>query len=144
MAGASLALADLNGLFAAFNEQYLTDPSFAWLMRPSTWAKVCALDTTATSALTMPRMNVAGYNFVGNLYGLPVCLSSNMPAATSNLFPIIGGAWKSGFILAERGPRTLTVDTMTAPGLRKYYMRSRFGSAVLANTALKCLKWATS
>jgi HK97 family phage major capsid protein len=137
-----LLLSDIENLLAAFREEYLLDPSFCFMMRPSTWRSVFAAGRTSVSgvvdaAFLMPRNPT--------LYGFPVRLTTAMPAVGTNTFPIVAGAWKRAYALCARSPMMVTIDaSITAPGLVKYRVRRRYGGTPRANDAAKLVKFAVS
>jgi HK97 family phage major capsid protein len=137
-----LLLSDIENLLAAFREEYLLDPSFAFMMRPAVLRSLYAAGRTGVSgvvdaAFLMPRNPT--------LYGFPVKLTTAMPAIAANAFPIVAGAWKRAYALCARSPMMVTIDaSITAPGLVKYRVRRRYGATPRANDAAKLVKFATS
>jgi HK97 family phage major capsid protein len=138
-----ILLSDIELLLSRFAERYLLDPSFAFMMRPSTWRAVCAAGRSGTvlgvvdAAFTMRRPFT--------LYGYPVRLTSAMPAIAGDAFPIAAGAWRSAYALVTRGPMVIVVDdNITSPGSVKYYIRQRYGGTVLNNDSAKVLKYAAT
>lgn len=141
LAGATIVLADIENLLGAFQEAYLLDPSFSFVMRPSTWRTVLGAPRAGTVASTEAPFTM---ELPPTLYGYPVKLSTAVPAISANSFSILAGSWQRGYALVSRGPMLITADEVTVPGQTKFHVRRRYGGTVRANNAAKILKFGTS
>jgi HK97 family phage major capsid protein len=137
LAGATVALADVNKLLKHFNGVYRTGGNFTFLMQPATWDTLWDVGNPTDAPFLQPQ-------FLPQLRGHRVALSENMPAIGTNNFAIAAGDWKKGYALVTRGPAMLTIDEVTTVGVCKYHYRIRYGGCIRQSNALKLLKWATS
>ena len=120
----------------SFAEEYLAEPSFAIMMRPSTFRRIVRFANPSEAVFLMPRSPT--------LFGIPVRFTSAMPAVAANTFPIVAGCWKRGYSLVSRGNLSIIFDNITAPGSLKWHGQIRYGATVRNNDALKLFKAATS
>ena len=141
LAGANVALPDIEGLLGAFAEEYLLDPSFRIMMRPKTWFTLAGAPRTGTSASTEAPFLIPAAPLV---YGYPVEMTSAVAAIGTNSYSILAGAWKRGLLLVTRGPALLTIDEVSILGYAIYRFRVRYGACIRDNNAIKVLKFGTS
>ncbi len=131
----SLRFSDVENLLNEFAEEYLADPSFALVMRRSTWHAMLAAENIGGTMLTMPRQPT--------LFGYPVrfCGAMDAIAGTATVFCVAAGAWREGYKLVTRGSMQLTNDQgFSVPGYVEWYARQRWGGIVRDNRAIKLLK----
>ena len=98
---AALTIADVLGLFFALPEPYTVgSPGPVWLMKNATLALIRALTTTN---FAFNQVEQAGSNQAGAmLYGYPVIVTANMPAATTGLKSVALVNFASSTVLVER------------------------------------------
>ena len=98
---AALTIADVLGLFFALPEPYTVgSPGPVWLMKNATLALIRALTTTN---FAFNQVEQAGSNQTGAmLYGYPVIVTANMPAATTGLKSVALVNFASSTVLVER------------------------------------------
>jgi len=98
---AALTIADVLGLFFAMPEPYTVgSPGPVWLMKNATLALIRALTTTN---FAFNQVEQAGSNQAGAmLYGYPVIVTANMPAATTGLKSVALVNFASSTVLVER------------------------------------------
>ena len=98
---AALTIADVLGLFFAMPEPYTVgSPGPVWLMKNATLALIRALTTTN---FAFNQVEQAGSSQSGAmLYGYPVIVTANMPAATTGLKSVALVNFASSTVLVER------------------------------------------
>ena len=98
---AALTIADVLGLFFALPEPYTVgSPGPVWVMKNATLALIRALTTTN---FAFNQVEQAGSSQSGAmLYGYPVIVTANMPAATTGLKSVALVNFASSTVLVER------------------------------------------
>lgn len=124
---------DVENLLGEFNEEYLSDPSFAIIMRAKTWRTMLAAESIADAALTMPRRP--------SLYGYPVRFCSAVDAIAGDAYCVVAGAWKAAYKLVALGELATIIDAgVTTPGFVRWHAYRRFGGVVRDCNAAKLLR----
>lgn len=134
-----IAADDLISLVYTLNSQYRSGAAF--VMNSLTTAIVRKLKSTQGEYYWQPSLQAGQPD---SLMGYPVETWEQMPAATSNLFPIAFGNFRRGYVLVDRVGMRITRDDVTAIGHVKFYVRRREGGIVLNNDAIKLIKFASS
>jgi HK97 family phage major capsid protein len=117
---------------------YMLDPSaVAWVMNRSTASTIRQLKDSYGQYLWQPSIQS---NVPSMLLGYPVFLTDAMPAATSGNFPIAFGNFRRGYLIGDRSEMRLTIDdSISTPGIVKFYARKRVFGSVLNHEAVRLL-----
>lgn len=114
--------------------------SAQWLMSDATMATVRKLKDSDGNYLWQPGLTL---DAPATLLGKPIAIDDNMPAISSNTYPIAFGDWKRGYLIVDRiGIRTLR-DPYTSKPYVKFYTTKRVGGGVQDFAAIKLLKIST-
>ena len=131
-AGAAMVWDDLINTVAALPSMYLTLPTTAWMMHPSTVQAIRKMKTTTTIPQFMevhePDGGVNAY-----LYGLTVIVNpylDEIGAQSSGNFPIYLACWDSFMTIADGEEFTFKRYDQTAPGFITLYAEMRVASSV--------------
>lgn len=113
-------------------EQYLN--SGTWLMNRSTVQAALQLKDGAGNYLWQPSF-MAGQP--STILGLPVRMSTSMPAVAANALSVALGAFKEAYMIVDRLGITVQRDPYTAKPLVEMYFRKRVGGDVTNFDAIK-------
>jgi HK97 family phage major capsid protein len=113
-------------------EQYLN--SGTWLMNRSTVQAALQLKDGAGNYLWQPSF-MAGQP--STILGLPVRMSTSMPAVTANTLSVALGAFKEAYMIVDRLGITVQRDPYTDKPLVEMYFRKRVGGDVTNFDAIK-------
>jgi len=113
-----------------------------WAMNSTVQGTVRKFKDTTDQYLWAPGL-VGGQP--STLLGFPIRTLEAMDDATTDLFPILFGDFRRGYLIVDRVGLRITVDNnITVPGFIQWYIRKRVGGILLDNNALKAGKFATS
>jgi HK97 family phage major capsid protein len=129
-------------LFFTLKPEYRANAT--WIMASPTLAALRKFKDSTGSPIWQPSMGAGVDQGDGFLLGRPVCVCESVPAIGANAFAVGVGDLKQAYELIQIGPLEITRDDVTTPGKTKYYVRSRWGGAVLDNDSLKWLKLAAT
>lgn len=141
---AALDMDKLIEMSLSIKDRYLLDAAnVAWVMSRGTAAMIAKLKSSGGGDYLWQPSAQAG--MPNMLLGYPVYLTDSMPAATAGEFPIAFGNFRRGYVIADRSEMRLTVDeSISAPGLTKFYARKRVGACVLDHQSVRLLRYASS
>lgn len=113
-------------------EQYLTRGT--WLMNRTTVAAALKLKDGEGNYLWSPGLREDAFS---TLIGLPVRMSTTMPAVAANALSIALADWREAYMIVDRLGITIQRDPYTAKPFVEFYTRKRVGGDVVNFEAIK-------
>jgi HK97 family phage major capsid protein len=113
----------------------------AWMMNDAVQAYVRTFKDGEGNYLWRPGLEPGAPN---TLLGKPVETDDNMPAITTNTFPIAFGNFRRGYLIVDRIGTRILRDPYTAKPYVMFYTTKRVGGGVVNFEAIKLLKVAAS
>jgi HK97 family phage major capsid protein len=128
-------------LVAAVKSEYILDPSCAFFAGRSMIAQLRKIKDEYGQPVWQESMQAGQPS---RLLGYPVTAVDAMPAYAPDAHPLAFGAWRQGYLLADRIGLRVLADPYSTPGFIRFYVRRRIGGRILNNDAIKLLKIAAS
>lgn len=100
-----------------------------WLMNRSTVLAALLLKDGQGNYIWNPGM-LQGGNNVATILGLPVRMSTTMPAVAANALSVVLADWKAAYLIVDRMGITVQRDPYTVKPFVEFYTRKRVGGDV--------------
>ena len=142
VSGSASAIADVDGgangikdLYWALRAQHRANAT--WVMASATANALDKLKDNNKDYIWRPGMTAGA---PPSRLGRPVQFDENMPAISSNTFPVAFGDWKAGYIIVDKPGIKWLRDPFTSKPNVLFYAYMRVGGGVANFDAIKLLK----
>jgi HK97 family phage major capsid protein len=115
--------------------EYYIERASAWLMNRTTVAAAMKLKDGAGDYIWKPSLIAS--DPISSILGIPVRMSTTMPAVAANALSVALGDWRSAYMIVDRLGITVQRDPYTSKPFVEFYIRKRCGADVLNFDALK-------
>lgn len=123
----------------AMIEQYLNRGT--WLMNRTTMREATKMKTGDGDFIWKPGL---ASDPTSTILGLPVRMSTSMPAIAANALSVVLADWKEAYMIVDRLGITTQRDPYTQKPFIEFYTRKRVGASVVNYQAIKIGKIAAS
>lgn len=131
-AAANLTADGFYNLKFALIEQYMSNAT--WLMNRTTVRDTLKLKDGDGNYLWNPSYTEEKHSV---LLGLPVRMSTTMPAVAANALSVVLADWQEAYQIVDRVGISLQRDPYTQKPMVEYYFRKRVGASVINFDAIK-------